>query len=140
MVAPQALSLLNGNESNDRSLALAIRATRETGSEKQAIKRIYRLAFGRSPSDQELSRAITAWKRMTVIESGIQYKARVYPTKVTRTANEENTGKLFSFVEPLIEYNDYQPDPQPHQFDAKTRGLANFCLAIFNSNEFMFID
>ena len=24
--------------------------------------------------------------------------------------------------------------------DASTRGLANLCLAIFNSNEFMFVD
>ena len=59
---------------------------------------------------------------------------------MTRVANEENTGEEFSFTEELVEYEDYVADRQPHEVDAKIRGLANICLGILNSNEFLFID
>ena len=37
-------------------------------------------------------------------------------------------------------YLDYQPDLQPHEVDARTRGLAQVCLVLFNSNEFAYLD
>ena len=140
MVTPQALTLLNGEETNDRALALAIRATRETDSQLAALSRVFELAYGRQPSPNEKEAAMSAWEKLTAIEKEIKYSAKSYPTEIKRTANEENTGQLFTFVEELIEYKDYVPDTQPHQVDASTRGLANLCLAIFNSNEFMFVD
>ena len=66
-------------------------------------------------------------------------KPRTYPTEVVRSANEENTGQTFTFVEKLFEYQDYQPDLQPHQVDARTRGFADLCLALLNANEFLYV-
>ena len=62
-----------------------------------------------------------------------------YPTEVVREANEENTGEIFTFTEKLFVYEDYVPDPQPHEFNAKTRALADVCLALLNSNEFLYV-
>ena len=145
MVTPQALSLLNGEETNDRALAFAIRILKDSKNEKgdhdpQTIVKLYRLAYGRSPSRIEIANVIQAWKDLTGIEATISYQPRKYPTTVTRTANEENTGELFTFTEELIEYRNYIADAEPHKADARTRGLANICLAILNSNEFMFVD
>jgi len=52
----------------------------------------------------------------------------------------EKTGELYSFDEHLPAYTDYQPDIQPSSLDAKTRGLAQVCLVIFNLNEFAYLD
>ena len=63
----------------------------------------------------------------------------VYPTEVTRRANEENTGEEFSFTETLFEYMDYVPDLEPHQVDARTRSFADLCLVLLNANEFIYV-
>ena len=62
------------------------------------------------------------------------------PTTITRRANEENTGEPFTFTETLFEYRDYVPDLQPHQVDARSRGLAQLCLVLLNANEFLYVD
>lgn len=140
MVTPQALTLLNGEESNDRALALAIRCLQESDSDQAAIGRLYQLAYGRPVTPDEIKLTRDAWSKLTALETGIKYEPKQYPTEVVRQANEENTGEIFTFVEELIEFRDYLPDTQPHEVDAKTRGLAKVCLAILNSNEFMFVN
>jgi len=55
-IAPQALTLYNGEFVNERAAALAERLVRETGSDRdQQIDRAYRLALCRSPTDAELA-------------------------------------------------------------------------------------
>jgi len=56
-----------------------------------------------------------------------------------REAVEENSGTKFTFRELLDEYGDFKPDLQMADVDARTRGLAELCLVIFNSNEFVFV-
>ncbi|MEE2642006.1 MAG: PSD1 and planctomycete cytochrome C domain-containing protein [Planctomycetota bacterium] len=140
MVSPQALTLLNGGESNERAIALAVRVSGEAATAAEAIRRLYQLAYARLPEPSELENALSAWDRFTEIEKHIRYQADTFPRRVTRVANEENTGEEFSFTEELVEYEDYVADRQPHEVDAKIRGLANICLGILNSNEFLFID
>ena len=63
----------------------------------------------------------------------------VYPTSVTREAAEEMTGEIFAFTEPLFAYQDYTRDLEFADIDANTRALAEVCLVVFNSNEFLYI-
>jgi hypothetical protein len=63
----------------------------------------------------------------------------IRPLEVVREAVEENSGTKFTFREPLDEYADFQPDLQWADVDARARGLAELCLVIFNSNEFLFV-
>ncbi|MGE5195565.1 MAG: DUF1553 domain-containing protein [Deltaproteobacteria bacterium] len=52
--APQALELLNGRTSNDLAGAFARRLEQEMGGDRaRNIERAYRLALGRSPTDEE---------------------------------------------------------------------------------------
>ncbi|MCG8650804.1 MAG: hypothetical protein MI861_13280 [Pirellulales bacterium] len=76
---------------------------------------------------------------MTKIQSGIQPEPAAPPSEVMREAIDENTGKPFTFTEQLFAYRDYVADLQPYQVDAKTRGLADVCLMILNSNEFIYL-
>ncbi len=53
-VAPQALTLLNGEFMHEQAAAMAARLIRETGRDDHArIERAYMLAFGRQPGEQE---------------------------------------------------------------------------------------
>ena len=46
----------------------------------------------------------------------------------------------YDFIEIMPAYENYVPDLQPADTDARTRGLAQVCLVIFNLNEFVYLD
>ena len=53
---------------------------------------------------------------------------------------EENTGEKFSFTETLHANADFVPDLRPADVPLRTRALADVCLALFNANEFSYVD
>jgi len=138
-VTPQVFTLFNSSESADRALAMAASVLQESDSDRNALALAFRRAFGREANRKEIAAALSHWKAATAEQQGSDPLPRVYPTKVTRRANEENTGEEFSFTETLFEYEDYVPDLEPHQVDARTRGLADVCLVLLNANEFIYV-
>ena len=138
-VSPQALTLFNSEETSDRALAFAASALKSTASDTAAVEYVFQRAFSRMPDDAERAATLAHWKAMTRVQAAIRYTPRTYPTSVERRATEENTGEPFRFTEQLFVYRDYIPDLQPHQVDARTRGFADVCLAILNSNEFLYV-
>ncbi len=138
-ISPQALTLLNGDETSDRALAFAASVRRDVASDAAAIEAIYRRAYSRLPSSDETAAALKFWQDMEAVQSELDFESREYPTEVVRRASEENTGEPFSFTERLFAYENYVHDLQPHEVDARTRALADMCLAILNSNEFVFV-
>ncbi|MEZ6127914.1 MAG: PSD1 and planctomycete cytochrome C domain-containing protein [Planctomycetaceae bacterium] len=138
-ISPQALTLLNSEESADRALAFAAHVRKQTDTEDDAVQLIFQRAFGRLPTADETKIALQHWAQMEAVQAALTFEPRTYPTEIVRQASEENTGEPFRFTERLFVYEDYIPDLQPHQVDAKTRALADVCLAILNSNEFVFV-
>ena len=63
------------------------------------------------------------------------------PTQVTREMTEEMTGEDFSWIEQLDIYSHpgYIPDLQAWDVAAEVRALAEICLVLFNSNEFIYV-
>ena len=139
-VAPQALTLLNAEEVQDRALAFADRLLMEKGTESIVIRRAFELALGRAPSKEEITACITRWKNATKTESEKTPVIRTYPGKIKRTVMAEKTGELYDFWEFIPAFKSYRPDLQRSETDARTRGLAHVCLVLFNSNEFVYID
>jgi len=138
-ITPQVFALMNGQEAYDRAVALAVRVSSETDSPEAAIKRVYRLTFGRFPTDQEVNLALDHWKQMTQVHRTTTVPAVEFPTKVVREAVDENTGEPFTFTEELVAYKDYVPDTQLSDVDIDTRGLADVCLVLLNANEFIYV-
>jgi len=138
-VTPQVFTLFNSAESADRALAMAARVLQESDTDKEAVRQAFRLAFGREAERKEIAAALVHWKAAMAEQRESTPQPRVYPTEVTRRANEENTGEEFSFTETLFEYMDYVPDLEPHQVDARTRGFADLCLVLLNANEFIYV-
>ena len=140
-VTPQVFSLFNGQPTYDRALAFA-RSVMEEGKEATAqerMRRAFSLGLGRLPTADELASTIAHWQRMTDKHRGITLAPPTPPFSVVREAVEENTGEKFKFTEPLYAYQDFKPDIDPSSMDAETRGLAEVCLVLFNSNEFTYL-
>ncbi len=136
-VTPQVFSLFNGQASYDRALALANRVMKEKPAD--VITRLFQLTYGRPPSAAEKSACTTHWQDMVARQTTIAFKQPQPPLSVKRDAVEENTGEKFSFQEKLPGYADFIPDLQPADVDAQTRALADVCLVLLNSNEFVYL-
>ena len=62
-----------------------------------------------------------------------------YPTSITRSLVEENTGDTFEYEEILPVFKDYQYDKKADQIRQDTRALSDLCLVLFNTNEFIYV-
>ena len=139
-ITPQVFSLFNGAASHARALALAARAVKETSSDADAVTRCFSLAYARAPSAAELAACLAHWRSITTLIAGDTPTAPARPFEVQREAVEENTGEKFTFKETLHAYADFVPDLQPADVPLRTRALADVCLALFNANEFSYVD
>lgn len=140
-VTPQVFSLFNSEISANRALALAHRALQERQgkSRRAVIRRILQLAFSREPSATELKASLKHWESMTAKLKDIEARRAERSDTVVREAIEESTGVKFTFTEKMPAYRDFVPDLQPADVDLNTRALAEFCLVILNSNEFVYV-
>ncbi len=140
-VTPQVFSLFNSEASLARALALATRTLAETESESDeaAVRRAFALALGREPDADELAAGAEHWRAMVPVQEKAQYAATDPPLVVRREAVEENTGEKFAFEERLHAYEGYVSDLRPADCDARTRALADLCLVLLNSNEFVYV-
>ncbi len=139
-VTPQVFALFNGQASHHRALALAKRVMQDVpSSDDQALTRLFQLVFGRKPSPKEATACLAHWQKMTVQLQQAPPAAPRPPTQIRREAVEENTGENFAFSEALEANRDFVPDLQPGDVDARTRGLAEVCLVLLNSNEFAYV-
>ena len=138
-VTPQVFSLFNGQTSHSRALALANRAMKEADTDEQTVTRCFLLTFSRQPSADELQSCLTHWHDIESLLGDIKPTSTKPPLEVRRDAVEENTGEKFSFNEKLHAYSDFVSDLQPADVSLHTRGLADVCLALLNSNEFVYV-
>ena len=139
-VTPQAFTLLNSDVMTDRSIAFALRVQEEhPGDTELWIHRALEIAYGRVPTAQEQSSLHEYLKEMQAYHDKHKPEPVEYPTQITRSLVEEFTGDPFEFIEKLNVYGDYVPDAKPWTVDANTRALADVCLLLLNSNEFVFV-
>jgi len=139
-VAPQALTLFNAEEVQDRAIALADRILKEELDEEATIHRAFTLTLGRPASPDELAACRSHWKTATKEEEAIVHQPKEFPTRIKRTVMAEKTGEPYDFFEFMPAFTNYQSDLQPSAVDARTRGLSQVCLVIFNLNEFAYLD
>ena len=66
-------------------------------------------------------------------------KKSTYPTSIRRSLVEEATGMPFEYEEILPVFKDYKSDIKADQVNPQTRSLADLCLVLFNSNEFIYV-
>ncbi len=77
---------------------------------------------------------------MQEYHNGVNPVPPSYPSHITRSLVEEFSGQPFEYKEILPVFESYQPDKKPSDVSASTRALADMCLVLLNSNEFMYVD
>ena len=108
--APQALILMNGPFTRDQSRDLAVRLSRETKDPGNRVRALYRRAFGRLPSEAELRTALD------------------FISDPNTAARGDRRGR-----------NDGTATADHEHVSRGTEALADLCLAVFNTNEFIYV-
>jgi len=138
-VAPQAFALFQGQFAHDRALALAHRLERESGDLAGRLDLAFRLAHGRPPTEVERRLCREHVARMTEHHRRHEPVRTEFPTSVRREMVEEFTGTAVMWEEELDLFRNYRRDLKPWDVGAETRALAEVCLVLFNSNEFLYV-
>ena len=95
---------------------------------------------GVHPGPDAFIHAMPAYlKEMRAYHTGVKPEPASYPTKVTRSLVEEFSGKKFEYEEILPIFENYTPDPKAADVSADTRALADVCLLLLNSHEFVHV-
>jgi len=138
-VTPQVFSLINALSSYDRAIAMALRLEKETTSVDRAVDRAFFLTYGRRPKPEESVESVAYIEKMRAYHMQVEFEPHAYPKHVIREGFEEMTGEPFTFSEKLDVYEDYEPDMKLADVGPETRALMDFCLVLFNSNEFAYV-
>ncbi|PHR89264.1 MAG: hypothetical protein COA78_35905 [Blastopirellula sp.] len=138
-VTPQAFTLMNSDQATDRSIAFALHLQKRTSEKAEQINQAFRLALGRNPSDKERKHVAKYIAEMTDYHQKVSPEKTEYPTSITRSLVEELTGQPFDYEEILPVFEKYIEDKKPADVDPQTRALADACLLLFNSNEFVYV-
>ena len=138
-VTPQVFAMFNSANTHTRALALADHAVRGTDDRAGAVRLIYRRLFSRPATGGEVARCLSHWDRVAALLPDDAPAHDPPPREVVREAVEENTGEKFTFVETLHAIDDFEPDLRPSDVDRPTRALADVCLVLMNSNEFVYV-
>jgi len=138
-VTPQAFALFNGQFTHDRAVALAHKINQETKSKAEAINRIFQQTVLRTPDAAELKLALEHVEEMQVYHQSHPPQKITLPREVKREMIEELTGEPFVWTEKLDLTDHYVQDLKPWDVDAETRALAELCLVLMNSNEFVYL-
>jgi mono/diheme cytochrome c family protein len=138
-VTPQVFALWNSEQAAHRSIALAARLTKDYATDAERLAGAFQLVYARPPTDDELTRCLAHLAKMTEHHRQHPPQETSLPTKVQRGMVEELTGEMVHWEEDLSVLAHYQRDLLPWQVAAETRALADICLVLFNSNEFLYV-
>ncbi|MFD2257428.1 PSD1 and planctomycete cytochrome C domain-containing protein [Luteolibacter algae] len=136
-VTPQVFTMLNSDVITDRTVAFALRLEREAQTPGERINLAFRLALGREPASIEKEQLLRYLSDMEQYHLKSQPETPVYPVKITRSLVEEFSGEPFEYEEILPSFESYQPDAKAADVSPSTRALADVCLLLLNSSEFI---
>jgi len=137
-VPTQAFALFNSAFSHDMALAFAARLQAERPDLDSRLRRGYQLAFGRDPGANELAAARAHVVRMTALHRASPPPAKPERKPLVHKITSELTGEVFEFVQ-QEDPAPYEPNLHASDVSPEVRALADFTLALINSNEFVYV-
>jgi hypothetical protein len=137
-VATQVFALFNSQSAHDAALAMADRLQKTAQDPRRQIDEAFRLAYGRLPNTAEQKVCLAHLERMAEHHRKTAPGRFELPKKIVQNMIEELTGEPFEFEEDW-DVTGYEYSVQPADVSAQTRALADLCLVILNSNEFVYV-
>ena len=135
-VPTQAFALLNSEQSREMALIMGERLVALQPTER--IDAAFQLAVGRRPDSQERAWTEEFLEEMAAHHAEHKAQPRRPPDDVVHHITSELTGEKFEFVQPAYS-GPYEHNPHPSEATPETRALADLALALFNSNEFVYV-
>ena len=143
-VTPQVFTLLNSDMMMDRSIAMAKKIKLATDPQQGAIKHeviaAFRAILKRNPSTIEQKQISNYLSETINYHQSRDPEPVTYPTEITRSLVEELSGRVFEYSEILPIFETYHPDQKATDVSPETRALADVCLLLFNTNEFLYVE
>jgi len=138
-VTPQVFALFNSEFAANRALAMAAQLTKQHATAAERIAAAFRAVYGREPSAAEVEKCAAHLARMMTHHEANPPKRSELPSKVQRGMVEELTGEMVHWDEDLSVLKNYERDLMPWQVEPAVRALADVCLVLMNSNEFLYV-
>ncbi|QDV24852.1 PSD1 and planctomycete cytochrome C domain-containing protein [Aureliella helgolandensis] len=139
-VTPQVFTLLNSDMITDRSIAFALRLQTEHDELPAQVQRAFELALGRTATQAEQQQMLRYVRDMQDYHANVHPAQVKYSAKIRRSLVEEFSGEVFEYDEILPAFENYQADTKAGEVSAETRALADMCLLLWNTNEFMYVE
>jgi hypothetical protein len=137
-VTPQAFALLNSRFANDCALAMAARISKTHTRPASQITEAFRLAYGRLPNVREQAACARHLEAMIMRQQKARPEKFELPKRVVQPMVEELTGEPFDFEEEW-DMSDYEYNLRASEVTPEIHGLADLCLVLLNSNEFVYL-
>ena len=138
-ITPQAFSLFNAEFIHNRSLALANKLATQSNDETRRVVNLFKAVYGRLPSKNELKVSLKHLAEMKQYHLKNQAVKKELFTFVDADLVSEKNGEAFTWRQELNNMRRYERDLMPWEVDESTRALAELCLVLFNSNEFLYV-
>jgi len=141
-VPSQALFFLNSSFVRSQSLAMAQRRLNEEAADDDRVRALYRLALGRSPQDDEVSRARAFLADYETHQArldssrprGPEVATAAAPTAPAKPKRQpENPDEVEQTGEPIVEHAIRVPD-------ARTAAWLAFVQALYGSAQFRYVE
>jgi len=137
IVTPQVFNLFNGQFSYDMALEMAANLEAQFPKRKGQIERAFRLTFGRPPSPSEMKSCLAHVQKMSKHHDTVTPEPPKARERLRRSFIHEFGGK--TLVNEDWDWEGFEFNLHPSEVEAHTRGLAELCLVLINSNEFIYI-
>jgi hypothetical protein len=137
-VTPQVFALFNSDFAHRRALAFAAKLAKNHGELGDRVGAAFLRTYGRPPTAAEVDACREHYNRMLVHHRENDPQPVEPPTRVERGMIEEFTGEMVRWDEELP-LDDYERDAMPWDVGPEVRALAEVCLVLLNSNEFLYV-
>jgi hypothetical protein len=137
-VTPQVFTLFNSEFSHDMALALAVRLEQHSKERAEQIRFAFRLVYGRPPNERELALCVKHLETMLEHHRKNEPVRKELPKTIVRERIAEFTGALVKITEDW-DSSSYERNLKAWDVGPETRALAEVCLVLLNSNEFVYV-
>jgi len=137
-VPTQVFALFNSQFVHDMALAFAARMDKLGGDIEAKVNTCFLYALNRSPRDTERWTAVELLRKMSADHRDQPPPPKKQRTPLVRGITSELTGAEVR-IEEEAEPTQYEENLQPSDATPETRALADLALALFNSNEFIYV-
>ncbi|MBM3786360.1 MAG: DUF1549 domain-containing protein [Acidobacteria bacterium] len=137
-VPTQAFTMFNSRWMHDMSLALAARVEKERATPVARLSELFVRVYGRRPRPDELKTAMAAYANLLKQHTASTPVPRETAKPVVHMITSELTGEQHRFVQQDDPVR-YEHNLHPSEASPQARAMADVALALFNSNEFVYV-